>query len=386
MSTRAIVAVASEEGFAGVYHRFDSHPWNLGNALLIELLERRGDLQGFLGALVRDCPYGWQSYLDGTRCEESEEPAFLGPEALADQCWIDWFYLFHPARRLLEVYRGGDLPTPGRHVTPYTTVQIAPDGTTEPSVFPAPPPPWFDIAEVAGWEGLTEEANTQRASIHKALTECAELRGAAMDSTREALCGLLERCIAELEWVPPEPRETAMELARLRQLNGASARVKPIESRANSQHGGALRTTFLLTESDRYWRLRLGSVSLLYPWATAYRQDDDQLNLVRADGYTANLTQLMSTLSEAAKGEAAEALHAFMLASARAQNDGVEIDVHEGQLLAFKRVVDVVENPLTEISAVSLRSDGYAVDVGEEMGIALELRGVTWSLLDVLRP
>jgi hypothetical protein len=210
MSTRALVGVGTRDRFKAVYHRLDSDPWDLGNALLLEHGRRAGDLDALVAELL-DAPGGWESFPGRTRAgTDGDDPPFFGPEHLdAAAVWMNWLYLFRPEQRLLEIYAG---TTPAA----FATCRLLAGGGSDPPCFPTPlESPTADIQEVDGWD--LDDAGTRQARASFAECLRAAMGGRAETSARRATARLLAALLRGCDWKPP-PSISDSERARRQQL------------------------------------------------------------------------------------------------------------------------------------------------------------------------
>lgn len=134
MSTRACLAVASPEGWEGVYVHNDGNPTHLGKAIWRVLQERfisptdvrtgfetPSPLEGaraFCEVCITGHPGGWSSFPDVCYCHD---PAFVTRDGVRDHRlasgdWdasIEWVYVVDPTRLTLAVmqsFRQGGAP------------------------------------------------------------------------------------------------------------------------------------------------------------------------------------------------------------------------------------------------------------------------------------
>ncbi|WP_437727661.1 hypothetical protein [Sorangium sp. So ce861] len=102
MSTRAIIARVEGDDVLGVLNLHDSFPWELGNLLLLELLDRAGDLAGALDTWITRAPGAWSWLPDRAQVEGDEQPFWRHAE-LTGEGWVAYLYLFDPGARTLRV-------------------------------------------------------------------------------------------------------------------------------------------------------------------------------------------------------------------------------------------------------------------------------------------
>ncbi|WP_437963815.1 hypothetical protein WMF04_29295 [Sorangium sp. So ce260] len=366
MSTRAIVARTEGDDLLGVLNVHDSYPWELGNLLLLELLDRAGDLDGALDAWISRAPGGWSWLPDRAELQDVEQPFWRRAE-LTGQAWIGYVYLFDPAARALRVWNGNPA-WDDRWGAPDWTLSFAADGQADPPVFSAPAPAWHEIPIVAGGDGDCREAAEQRDAFFEALREHAEDEPALARGVRDAL---VEQ-ISALAWDGAEPLESGPERALRERLS------LPREPR-RVEDDGSLRVTFLRGEGDRYWELPLGPHRLCFPSAAAsLRGQTDRLVLARADGRTAAL-KLESLPGDGYAVLVACAALACWPERAWSYDDGT--------LFAVVEVVadDGVRDPHREIAISRARELEPQCALGDELGIAHREPPVHWLVLEWLR-
>ena len=134
MSTRGIIAVTQGADIVGVYHRFESMPCRLGEALLDGLVALRGDLPAAMDPWIHNAPGGWSSLVDGQRSTQGDDLDFWGRRDLADQGWVEWVYLFDERSRTVSVWRGNP-EDDARWDEPDEVLTIAANGSATPPRF-----------------------------------------------------------------------------------------------------------------------------------------------------------------------------------------------------------------------------------------------------------
>ncbi|XXY44881.1 hypothetical protein WME91_33275 [Sorangium sp. So ce269] len=213
MSTRAIIARVEGDDLLGVLNLHDSFPWELGNLLLLELLDRAGDLAGALDSWITRAPGAWSRLPDRAQAEGDEPPCWRRAD-LTGAGWVAYLYLFDPRARTLRVWNGN----PGRDDrwdAPDWTVSFAADGRADPPVFSAPAPAWHEIPIASGGAGDSREAAARREAFVQELREHAEDEPEFARRVRDALA----EQIATLAWEAPEPLGSAPERALRERLS-----------------------------------------------------------------------------------------------------------------------------------------------------------------------
>jgi hypothetical protein len=365
MSTRSILAVRDADDILGVYHRFDSYPAGLGNALLAGILERGGDLRGAVDAWIRGAPKGWSWLPAGQRSDDPDQRPFYRRADLAQQGWVEWVYVFDEAARTLSIWAGNPA-FDDRWAKPDSEVTFAADGRATPPVFASPDPPWHGLPVGSGWEGDTDAARTARAAFAAAIAERVEDPAAFASALTAELATRLEA----LEWQPLAWRETDQE-RHLRGLLGLPR--PPFEPTGDT----SLRMSFFGKPGDRYWSLRLGTHVLCFPTAACFRQDFDPVLLHRRDGASATLD--LSTLP-------ADPYAVLVEAAAAARRPG-DWRFEDGELFAFSSVVDddAVTDPTRQLPLSRARKLDPEVERGDVLGVSEPLPAVHWRTLEWLR-
>ena len=276
MATRSILAVVDGTDMVGVYHRYDSYPAELGNRLLLDLLDRKGDLDGAATAWIRNRPGGWISFPDE---EAEDERDFYARRHLKRLGWVEWLYLLDPENRVILVYEGNPgFQSENRWDQPVHVVEVDGRGNAVPAVFSAPEPLWHGIPVDPGWAADSAEARAQRQAFVQALERSVpDVEGFARDVTRA-----LAESIDALNWKDPEPLDAGAE-AVLRDRLGLP-RNPPTRFGDES-----LRVPFFRSDDDHYWALELGPHRVCFPSGSSFRQSFDPLRLHRADGRSAEL-------------------------------------------------------------------------------------------------
>ncbi len=402
MSTRAVVARKTASGWRGVIHVYDSAPWELGNFLLIEVFARSGDLHGLVQAVVDEGPGGWESFISSKRLEGEEAP-FFHPGDLGDAGWLEWFYLFDVARRRLDVFCGEAPNAQGESKARTHSLSFDARGRSEPGLFEAPEEPWFDIPEAQQWAADDDRAASERKAVAEHMQQWCQAQGRSLPDAQQLVAEALAAAIANATWAPPEPRASKMEVLRQQQLAGQDVNPQQIAAQVcddqaqtleqfqqmltmvNSSPADAMtalrtaagsgseepmpvptepiRQSFLWGEDDRYWRVELGDITVLYASGCAFRQDIDPLQLVREGGFTTIIDDL-----EAVMAMQPELLVQLKVACAHAMNPDRDLEYSDdGEVYCVTRIVDSDSPGPGEGSLQRWTARGYEVAVGDEM-------------------
>jgi len=293
MGGRAVVAVVTPGGFLGVAHDLRSEPWNLGNALLYEAVEREGDLASLAADLVFLAPGGWRSFPEKQQRDPDEhldEPMLYGADELRSQAWLGWMYVLDVAARRLTVYAGNPHMRTDTRLPPLARVQFDAEGVARPPVFAQPPPPWPGIPVLDGWSQDDADLRRVRDRLDRALT--GPDGGAAFRAT---LSGLLREVIAGAEWRSPAPLESAQEKRLRERIDHHRADPR----RPSVTDTDPLCVPFNWDNEDGYWEVDVDGVPVRYP-PGALRSPDGALRLYRLDGQTAVIRDLEAQLRERA--------------------------------------------------------------------------------------
>jgi len=366
MSTRALLARAEGDDLLGVMHLHDSHPWELGNLLLLELIERAGDLAGALDAWITRAPGEW-SWLPERKHQPETERLFWRRADMTEAGFFDYVYIFDLAKRTLRVWERNPAFEEDRWDAPDWTLTIAADGRANPPVFSTPAPPWPDIPIASVAEGDSREAAEQREAFVLAIREHADDEPLFACCVRDAL---VEQ-ISELDWNDAEPSESEPERVLRERLK------LPREPR-DSNGDDSLRVTFFRSEEDRYCELSLGPYNICFPSpASTSRTFTDELELWR-DGCTAWLS-LESLPSNWYRVLVKCAAQACWPERAWGYDDGT--------LFAFVEVVpdEDVRDPHRQIALSSARERDPECVLGDELGMSHRNPPVHWLVLEWLR-
>ncbi|UQA60605.1 NusA N-terminal domain-containing protein [Polyangium aurulentum] len=371
MSTRALLARVEGDDLLGVVHLYDSHPWVLGNLLLLELLDRAGDLQGALDAWITRAPGEW-SWLPERKHQQDTERLFWRRADMTEVGFFDYVYLFDLAKRTLRVWEGNPAEEnedeeKGRWDAPDWTLTIAANGRANPPVFSTPAPPWPDIPIASGAEGDSREAAEQREAFVLAIREHADDEPAFACCVRDVL---VEQ-ISKLEWEDSEPSQSEPERA-LRE------RLKLPREPLGRERDDSLRVTFYLSEENRYWELSLGPYSLRFPSpASIGRTLTDELELW-LDGRTASLA--LESLPSNWYG-------VLVKCAAQACWPERAWSYDDGTLYALVEVVpdEAVRDPHRQIALSEAREIDPQCTVDDELGMSHRDPPVHWLVLEWLR-
>ncbi|MES2643299.1 MAG: hypothetical protein V4850_27695 [Myxococcota bacterium] len=370
MSTRSILCVPDGTNIRGVYHRFDSYPFELGNYLLLELLTRGGDMAGLVHELVEDAPDGWEWFPDRKRRTDSDDPPFFDRASLRRCGWVEYVYLFDvPGRRILAWngnpwFDGPDAPAPDWIVT------IGADGRAAPPVFEQPLPRWPRLAVAPEWEGDTPRSPRMRAVLEAALADTCEEAGVDADTVWETLRKGLLAAITEAVWAPAEAAGSAIEHT-LRARLGLPRETQPPHEGAELE----LYVPFDFGVDDRYRELPLGRFVLRYPTPDDRSQRREAIRLYRGDGATTSLHDLSERVGAA--------WAPFEFAAAVAWFEAEVGTDDEGRIFVAHEVV--LDNPGPyQIALAVARHHDPEINVGEKVFAALEFPS-QWLLLDGLR-
>lgn len=408
MSTRSVLAVERDGDWKGVYHRFDSVPWRLGNALIAEVRNRNGDFAPLIAEAIDEAPGGWSWFPDRQRAD-GPDTGFFNKDGLNGQAWIEWVYLFKPEARQLVIYAGNPAFGPEPDPEPYLTIQFTDDSRTDPPVsITPPPPPWPKLPVARGWDDHhDDEALRQaRSRLQAHARRLAESKGTTVGALRQVCELLLAQAILRAEWVR-EPGTTEAEFVSgfMEVLEGRrEAPSAPVTLSPTSPWNDAdnpLYTRFVVGSGDHYWALRLGPIQLLYPTAAALRQDIDPIVLFRKDG----LTSRLDDLAERLKAASADGLHpslAGMMPSdfplspaevvdyielliARALNpDTVVLRDDDGDVYSAREIVEKVEHPDKQVLLSRVKADDAEAEAGQFVFVSYSVP-MQWLLLDWIR-
>ena len=362
MSTRAVLARKTSKGWHGVIHIYDSAPWDLGNALLMELFERKGDLDGLVRELVDEGEGGWESFVGRTRASDEEPPSYQ-PDTLDGEGWLDWFYLFDTDARTLEVFWGEAPDAAGESDERKYSLSFDGTGRSSPAVFEAPEEErHLDVEEDDAWSADDERAAAERRAVARHMVQWCEGAEQNLEQVRATVAHCLATAIRNEDWEPPKPRESEAEVQRKQQLG------LPLDDAPTMEPIGVgarpLRQPFWFTDDNsRYWRVSLEDITLLYPCGGAFRQDIDPLGLAREDGYTATLYDWDDILAD--EPELARQL-GFACAVAAHPDRELQTD-EDGDVYAVETVVDSDEPGPGEVSISRIRAQGLEVEVGDEV-------------------
>ena len=289
MGGRAVVAVVTPGGFLGVAHDLRSEPWNLGNALLYEAVEREGDLASLAVDLVYAAPGGWRSFPEGQRRdpdEHLEEPMLYGAEELRSQAWLGWMYVLDVAARRITLYAGNPYLRSDTRLPPLARVNLDAAGVGRPPVFAQPPPPWPGIPVLDDWAQDDADLRRVRDRLDRALT--GPDGGAAFRTT---LASLLREVIDHADWQRPAPLESAQEKRLRERIDHHRADPR----RPSVTETDPLCVPFNWDNDDGYWEVDVAGVPVRYP-PGGLRSPTDALRLYRLDGQTTVIRDLESRL------------------------------------------------------------------------------------------
>ncbi len=371
MDVRAIIARRTDDGIKGVYHRHESHPAALGNALLYEVLIRKGDVAGLVAEVVDHADGGWAFFPERRKVErEVEDPPVLRLRDLESQVWVEWLYVFDEAERTLEVW---SQPRSAELGPPLHTVRFAADGQGTPSMFPGEQPALPRARTLKGYKGDRKDDRELRDRIE------AELEGAAPEAVEAAFIEGLGAAIGDADWETwtEDPLER-----QLRQRLGHAV-PEPLSMWASSGLLWMLRPFH--DQASRNWEVELKTFSLRYPCPV--ERDDDDVGLdylmLRRDGATASLPPLLRLFPYSASNDPTDR---FLVAAVRAQcGQAAAFERHGDELFVFKTVVNAVRHPDREIAL----EDGVEFDpeckVGDTLAWGVPPFGGLWTLLDWLR-
>lgn len=128
MSTHAMIARKTTDGFTGRYHHSDGYPSGLGKALwyLLALATQDDELERIVKTLVDEHPAGWSNILgvdwsrtpgfgpgDQPQCYchgQRNEPADLYRED--EKAEFDYSYVINPGEQAMAIWVGGVLLAP----------------------------------------------------------------------------------------------------------------------------------------------------------------------------------------------------------------------------------------------------------------------------------
>ena len=361
----AIIAVAKGRGedrtWKGVLHQQAGAPWQLGNELLFRVRRGRGDLDAVIKETVLDAPYGWIS-LDGRRnAEKKDQQRFYTPKLLRAHPDAAWLYLFDPEARTLEVYAADPGQPSGHAAAAFAVVSFDERGRSEPHQLVAPPPVWFTLPVLEGWEG--EEGDGIRERIVAGMEAwCAEA-GIQPSELARRVVAALDKAIGEQVPGPKVyTRFSAHEDAALRSLPlGTRTLLYPtrLTRRATRSHGEPLGDHLQLFDEGRQ-----SGVLDASPDALA--------NLLLAEEWPEEWPEPDALISN------------LLLVIAEARLPGALYEVEGLRLIRCKQVVDLVHEPLREVEAKDVKRRDKRLKVGdiERRNTAVD---IIWSTLDWLR-
>ena len=365
MSTRGLIAVTDGDDVVGVLHQYSSFPSYLGNTLLLQLWNARGDLRGAIKRWIRDAPGGWTDLRDGARGED--DPPFYRREELEDIGWIDWTYLFDEKTRTLRVYEGS--PFDDDTSEPMRSVLIAADGRATPPLFEQEHTAWHEIPVSAAWTDDTDEARADRTAFVAAVREHVPNEAELARGVEAELADALD----ELAWDDPWERSDAAPERDLR----AALRM-PLPRPLSAPSDPALCVAFDASDNPHYWQVRIGAHTLRFPAAARSRYEVSPLELHRADGRTATIDfdevlpiELRRPLVEAA---------------ARMRSPGSWELAPDGLYLYRSVVADEgAIDPGSQISVSAARAIDPSFDVGDTIGVQGPMPALHWLVLEWLR-
>ncbi len=363
MSTRGLIAVVDGDDVLGVLHQYSSFPGYLGNTLLLQLLNARGDLRGMIKRWIRDAPGGWTDLRDGGRGEE--DPAYYRTEDLEDVGYIDWSYVFDDKARTLRVWEGVPFEEGSE---PMWTVKLAADGRATPPLFEQEQTAWHEIPVSAAWLDDTVEASESRAAfvalVRERVTDEAEL---AREVEAE-----LARALDELEWDDPAQGADAAPERELRAALGLP------EKKTAAPSDPAICVGFDADEEPRYWDVRIGGHVLRFPTAACFRYEVSPLELHRADGRSSTI-EFDEVIS-------IELRRPLVEAAARMGSPGNWELTADGLYLYRSVVADEgALEPASEITVSAARAIDPSFDVGDTIGVQAPMPSLHWLVLEWLR-
>ena len=379
MSSRGIVARRTADGFKGVFHERACQPWILGNALLVELHTRRGDLDGVVSMLVDAAPHGWVSFIDRERFEaDSGTAAFLGVDILDHQAWVEWLYVFDVEGRRLEVWFS---PEKAKRGPPIYTVTFAEDGAANPPLFREPVPEAPKAKVLSGGKGDTDEDRNFRGRVADRLRVIAPRFDAA--KARSTFVDGFAAAIDGGDWQPFEEDPLA---ARFREALRQPAR-SPLRLWEDER-----RLWMVPLEADpprRYWEAEVGAWRLRYP-SPDQRADDDVgegYGVLRFDGAWMALPALLTMFpAPSVDGDETRATDAFFIAVVQALcGTEAQYEAIDDRVFFFKTVVRSVSQPDREIAQTEARAIDPDCKLGDTLGWNLPPYGGLWSVLDWIR-
>ncbi len=365
MSTRGLIAVTEGDDVLGVLHQYSSVPSYLGNTLLLQLLNARGDLRDRIKRWIRDAPGGWTDLHDGGRGDD--DPVVYRKKDLEDVAWIDWTYLFDEKARTLRVWEG--TPFDDDTLEPTFTVQLAADGSATPALFEPERTAWHELPVSAAWADDTEEARADRTAFVAALRE----RGVDVAGLARAVEAELARGLEELEWNDPWGGADAAPERELRAVLGM-----PSGRPGSTSEDPALCVAFDASENPHYWQVRLGAHELRFPAAACSRYEVSPLELHRADGCTAaiDFDEVLPL----------ELLRPVVEVAARIRSPG-NWELTADGLYLYRSVVadDGVLDSASQISVSAARAIDPSFDVGDTIGVQAPMPSIAWLVLEWLR-
>jgi hypothetical protein len=364
MSTRGLIAVTDGDDVLGVLHQYSSVPSYLGNTLLLQLLNARGDLRVAIRRWIRDAPGGWTDLRDAARGED--DPAFYRKEDLEDIGWIDWTYLFDEKARILRVWEG--TPFDDDTIEPTWTVQLAADGRATPALFEQEHTAWHQIPVSTAWTDDTEEAHADRMAFGAGVRD----RNAEAELARDVEAELA-RALDELEWDDPWEGSDAAAERDLRVALGMPSR-PPLTAPSEP----ALCIAFDASDNPSYWEVRIGAHLLRFPVAACFRYEVSPLELHRADGRTATI--------DLAEVLPVELLRPLVEAAARMRSAG-NWELTPDGLYLYRSVVadDGAIDAASLISVSAARAIDPSFDVGDTIGVQAPMPSLHWLVLEWIR-
>ncbi|MEL7239022.1 MAG: hypothetical protein AAGK78_09170, partial [Planctomycetota bacterium] len=243
MTDVAIVAYRTEQGIRGVYQHDAPEPWTFGNLLLLEVLDRAGDLGRVVEATIDDAPGGWQSFAEDIRRPAQSKTTFVDLSVL-DAAPVAWLYVFEIDARRLDVWAS---PSSQKLGAPTLTINFDAGGHASPPVFETPRPEKPAGRILPAWDGDQKQDRQLRQRIAN------ELPAPTHPETRAWFEEELEDVLSELHWVSFEYSKEERQLRhRLDVSTPPTLSLWPSAA------------TFWAVNPDerparKYWRLRIGS-------------------------------------------------------------------------------------------------------------------------------